>query len=165
MAEALREQGAAPEEYADLLPALYRLSEWQAGHRFAPGAYDPLVIGLAWPVAALEERITARARAMIDAGFFDEVRALAASGLAAAAPGLQAVGYRELRACLEGRLDVPQALAATVRATRQFAKRQRTWFRREPGIVWRHPEEERRRIGAEVEAFLGGDAGPASAPP
>jgi len=142
-----------------------RLSEWQAGHRFAAGAYDPLVIGLAWPVAPLEERITARARAMVDAGFLDEVRALASSGLAATAPGLQAVGYRELRACLEGRLDMRQALAATVRATHRFAKRQRTWFRREPGIVWRHPEEERRRIGAEVEAFLGGDAGPASAPP
>jgi len=141
-----------------------RLSEWQAGHRFAAGAYDPLVIGLAWPVAPLEERITARARAMVDAGFLDEVRALATSGLAAAAPGLQAVGYRELRACLEGRLDMRQALAATVRATHRFAKRQRTWFRREPGIVWRHPEEERRRIRGEVEAFLGGDVGPASAP-
>jgi len=88
---------------------------------------------------------------------------LARHGVPAEAPGLQAVGYRELRACLEGRLDLPQALDITVRATRRFAKRQRTWFRREPGILWRHPEEERGRIGAEVEAFLRGETGPAAA--
>jgi len=141
-----------------------RLSEWQAAHRFTAAAYEPLVIGLAWPVPALDERITVRARAMIDAGFLDEVRDLARRGVPTDAPGLRAVGYGELRACLEGRLDLPQALDAIVRATRRFAKRQRTWFRREPGIRWRHPEEERARIGAEVEAFLRGDTGPASVP-
>jgi len=140
-----------------------RLSEWHEGHRFTAGPYDPLIIGLAWPVPALDERIAARTRAMIDAGFLDEVRDLARHGVPAESPGLQAVGYRELRACLEGRLDLPQALDITVRATRRFAKRQRTWFRREPGILWRHPEEERGRIGAEVEAFLRGETGPAAA--
>jgi len=141
-----------------------RLSEWQAGHRFATAPYEPLIIGLAWPVAALDECIAVRARAMVDAGLLDEVRELTRCGLPADAPGLQAVGYRELRACLEGRLELPQALDATVRATRRFAKRQRTWFRREPGILWRHPEEERERIGAEVDAFLRGETGPASVP-
>jgi len=141
-----------------------RLSEWQAGHRFAAAAYEPLIIGLAWPVPALDERIAIRARAMVDAGFLDEVRDLARRGLPAESPGFQAVGYRELRACVEGRLALPQALDATVRATRRFAKRQRTWFGREPGVLWRHPEEERERIGTEVEAFLRGETGPASVP-
>jgi tRNA dimethylallyltransferase len=62
-------------------------------------------------------------------------------------------------ACLEGRMDESAALAATVRATRQFAKRQRTWFRREPGIRWRHPESERELVMGEIEAFVAQGAG------
>ena len=89
------------------------------------------------------------------AGFLDEVGALRARGLSPDAPALRAVGYREMLACLEGRLDAAAALAATVRATRQFAKRQRTWFRREPGVRWRHPESERDLVMSEIEHFLG----------
>src|SRR5205809_196558 len=85
-------------------------------------------------------------------------------GPAAAAPCLPAVGYRELLACVEGRPDLETALAAMVRATRQFAKRQRTWFRREPAIVWRHPEREAGTIAAALEAFLAGAAPAVRAP-
>src|SRR5437667_30341 len=85
-------------------------------------------------------------------------------GLGADAPGLSAVGYRELLACVEGRTDLATALAATVRATRQLAKRQRTWFRREPAIVWRHPEREAGTIAAAVEGFLAGAAPAVRAP-
>jgi tRNA dimethylallyltransferase len=140
------------------------LSAWQAAHRFADAPYDALVIGLVRPVADLDARIAARAAAMVEAGFPDEVRALVARGLAADAPGLEAVGYREMRACLDGRLSLPAALAAIVLATRRFAKRQRTWFRHEPAVVWRHPEADRGRIHAEVEAFLDGRVGAALQP-
>jgi tRNA dimethylallyltransferase len=51
-------------------------------------------------------------------------------------------------------MDVQAACTATVSATRRFAKRQRTWFRREPGIVWRDPGVERARILDEAAAFL-----------
>jgi tRNA dimethylallyltransferase len=135
------------------------LSAWQDAHRFATQPYDALVVGLARPVAELDARIAARAGAMLDAGFLDEVQALRRRGLPAAAPGLEAVGYRELRACVEGAVPLAAARAAMVRATRRFAKRQRTWFRREPGVAWRHPDAERARIVAEVEAFLAGAAG------
>ena len=140
------------------------LSRWQVAHGFAERAYDALVIGLARPTAELDARIAVRARAMVDAGFLDEVRALHRRGLGPEAPGLSAVGYRELLACVEGRTDLETALAAMVRATRRFAKRQRTWFRREPAIVWHHPEREAGTIGAAAEAFLGG-AGPAARAP
>src|SRR5438128_1191036 len=131
------------------------LSRWQAEHRFGEPAYDALLIGLARPTAELDARIAARARAMLEAGFLDEVRALRGRGLGAAAPGLSAVGYRELLACVEGRTDLATALAAMVRATRQFAKRQRTWFRREPAIVWRHPEREAGAIVGGLARFRG----------
>src|SRR5205807_90396 len=128
------------------------LSRWQAEHRFAEPAYDALVIGLARPTAELDARIAARARAMLEAGFLDEVRALRRRGLGTAAPGLSAVGYRELLACVEGRTDLETALAAMVRATRQVAKRQRTWLRREPAIAWQRAE--RRRVQQELLARL-----------
>lgn len=137
------------------------LSTWQAAHRFAETPYEVLLVGLVRPVAELDARIERRVRAMVAAGFLDEVRALGARGLDRDAPGLRAVGYREMLGCLEGRLDVEGAVAATVLATRQFAKRQRTWFRREPDIRWRHPDDDRSRIGVEAEAFLAGTAPPA----
>jgi tRNA dimethylallyltransferase len=140
-----------------------RLSEWQARHRFADTPYDALVIGLARSVAELDARIAARARQMVEAGFLEEVRALRARGFGPEAPGLGAVGYREMLTCLDGRGDLVQGLAAAVRATRRFAKRQRTWFRREADISWRHPERDRARIEAEVEEFLAGEGRPASA--
>ena len=125
------------------------LSRWQAEHRFAERPYDALVIGLARPTAELDARITARANAMVAAGFLDEVSALVARGVV-----VDAVGYREMLACVDGRTDVATAVAATVRATRRFAKRQRTWFRREPGVVWHHPEADVDAIVAATTAFV-----------
>jgi len=125
------------------------LSRWQAEHRFAERPYDALVIGLARPTAELDARIAARANAMVAAGFLDEVSALVARGVV-----VDAVGYREMLACVEGRTDVATAVAATVRATRRFAKRQRTWFRREPGVVWHHPEADVDAIVAATTAFV-----------
>src|SRR5207244_7643054 len=72
------------------------LSRWQAEHRFGEPAYDALLIGLARPTAELDARIAARARAMLEAGFLDEVRPLRGGGLGAAAPGLSAAGSRGL---------------------------------------------------------------------
>jgi tRNA dimethylallyltransferase len=132
------------------------LSRQQAAHAFGEAPHEALVIGLARPAAELAARIATRAQAMVAAGFLEEVRALGAAGVAPGASGLDAVGYREMLACVEGRTDLATALAATVQATRRFAKRQRTWFRGEPGIVWYDPERDRGRIAAEVEAFLAG---------
>jgi len=136
------------------------LSDWQAAHGFAGASFEPLLIGLACAIDELDARIARRARAMVDLGLLDEVRALAAT-VSPEAPAWRTVGYREMRACVEGRTDVEAALAATVLATRQFAKRQRTWLRREPGLVWRDPVGERGRLVDEVLRFL--DGAPAAA--
>jgi tRNA dimethylallyltransferase len=130
------------------------LSAWQAEHGFAAPAYDALVLGLAVPVATLDARIAARVQGMVDAGFVDEVRTMLDRGLDDEAPGWNAVGYRELRAYVEGRTPLGDAVAATVLATRRFAKRQRTWFRGEPAVSWRDPATERARILAETREFF-----------
>jgi tRNA dimethylallyltransferase len=137
-----------------------RLSDWQAAHGFGDAPYEALVIGLAVPPAELETRIAARARRMVEAGLVDEVRALRARGLPDSAMAWASVGYREMRAHVDGACDLEAALAALVLATRRFAKRQRTWFRGEPGILWRRPDEAC-RVHAEIGAFLASGARPA----
>jgi len=131
-----------------------RLSEWQDAHRFRETPYDALVIGLARPAAELAGRIEARARAMVAGGFLEEVRTLRAR-VSLDTPAFRAVGYREMLDCVAGDVDFDVALDAMVRATRRFAKRQRTWFRAESAVVWRHPGAAA-RIVAEVAAFLDG---------
>jgi tRNA dimethylallyltransferase len=84
---------------------------------------------LALPRPVLAARIAERTRRMLDAGLIAEVRSLLAAGVATDAPGLTGVGYREAVAHLTGALpaaELPEAIAA---ATRQYAKRQETWFR------------------------------------
>jgi tRNA dimethylallyltransferase len=138
-----------------------RLSAWQREHRFAEAPYDALVLGLALPVSELDARIAGRARDMVGAGFAEEVAALR-ERIPDSAPAWASVGYREMRAYVDGACDLAHALAAIVLATRRFAKRQRTWFRAEPGVVWRHPVADRARVMAEAQAFLAQGVRPAA---
>jgi len=105
---------------------------------FGPGlgTYPPTRFRLAgvWlPRPVLAERIEARYRQQLAAGFLDEVRRL--QGRMSRTAG-QALGYKELLAHLTGECTLDDAVAAAVRRTREFARRQRAWFRRDPRIIW-----------------------------
>lgn len=92
-----------------------------------------LKLGLDLPVALLNEKIRQRTQAMIQAGLAEEVQALLPyRGL----PALQTVGYREMFDYLYGHCTLDDAAKAISIHTRQYAKRQRTWFRRDPAIHW-----------------------------
>lgn len=95
-----------------------------------------LKIGLLPERQALYARINARVRAMIEAGWMDEVKHLAATGIPREAKPFQFIGYSELLDVIEGDASIENAIAGIQQATRQFAKRQITWFRREPGVHW-----------------------------
>src|SRR5215471_19970389 len=95
-----------------------------------------LKIGLEPPREALYERIHRRTEAMLAAGWLDEVRCLVATGLAESAKPFDFIGYRELGAHLRGEIALEAAQAAIQQGTRQYAKRQITWFRREPDVHW-----------------------------
>ncbi len=96
----------------------------------------PLKIGLMPPRSALYARIERRTRAMLAAGWLDEVRSLLAQGLDAGLKPFHFIGYSELRAHLAGVVDLETAVRAIQQATRRYAKRQITWFRREPAVEW-----------------------------
>ncbi len=95
-----------------------------------------LRIGLDPPRPRLFERIDARVIRMFDAGLIDETRSILARGFAATAKPFEALGYAQALAALEGRVTLAGAIASTQQATRRYAKRQMTWFRREPQIHW-----------------------------
>jgi tRNA dimethylallyltransferase len=95
-----------------------------------------LKIGLDPPREALYHRIHNRTDSMFRAGWLDEVRSLLASGLPENAKPFDFIGYRELRAHLRGQLTLNEARELIERGTRQYAKRQRTWFRRESSVHW-----------------------------
>jgi tRNA dimethylallyltransferase len=105
------------------------LSDWRATTRplLAPGSYDRLVIEP--DRTALYAACDARVDAMIAAGALDEVRTLMARGLDPALPVMKAVGVRELTAYLTGETTLADATVAMKQATRNYAKRQLTWFR------------------------------------
>ncbi|HET8713751.1 MAG TPA: tRNA (adenosine(37)-N6)-dimethylallyltransferase MiaA [Gemmatimonadales bacterium] len=104
------------------------LSWWQREAR-ASGVLRPWYIHLTMPRDALHRRIAARVDQMLAAGLVDEVRRALARGIAADAPGLDGIGYREVVAMLEGSLPQPLLRDAILASTRQYAKRQDTWFR------------------------------------
>ncbi len=105
------------------------ISAWQQQFDQARPAEQCLVFVLDWPRAVLYERIERRVDAMFAAGLVEEVRALETAGLAWGRTASQAVGYREVRQHLAGQLTREQTIALVKTRTRQFAKRQLTWFR------------------------------------
>jgi tRNA dimethylallyltransferase len=93
-------------------------------------------IGLAIDRATLDDRIAARVDAMWAAGFVDEVRQLAAAGIRESVTASRALGYRQVLRFLDGEISEAQARELTVAATRKFARRQDSWFRKDTRISW-----------------------------
>ncbi|MBB6475113.1 tRNA dimethylallyltransferase [Sphaerisporangium rubeum] len=98
--------------------------------------YPSVQIGLQVPRPELDERIALRVRRMWDAGLVGEVRALAGRGLADGRTAGRALGYAQVLRFLAGEWTEEQAVEETVRATRRFARRQESWFRRDPRVRW-----------------------------
>jgi tRNA dimethylallyltransferase len=99
--------------------------------------YDTVQIGVDTDAATLDERITSRVDRMWELGLVDEVRTLIDHGLREGRTASRALGYAQVLSWLDGELPSEEAArASTVSATRRFARRQRSWFRRDPRISW-----------------------------
>ena len=112
------------------------VSEVHRSGRAPLEGWRPLKIGLMPPREALHKRIHARTDAMLAHGWLEEVRGLMASGLPENAKPSNFIGYRELREVLRGKTSLDEARAMIQQSTRQYAKRQLTWFRKDPTIHW-----------------------------
>lgn len=111
--------------------------------------YPAVRVGLIMPREQLYARIDQRVDSMMAQGLLDEVAELAARGYDRQLPAMQAIGYAQLFAYLAGEASLDAAVEAIKRATRQFAKRQLTWFRRDERVRWfdcEYYEEAYRRI-------------------
>jgi tRNA dimethylallyltransferase len=112
------------------------ISEVHRSGRTPLEGWRVLKVGLIPPREELIHRINVRTAAMFDRGWLQEVQALLDSGLSENAKPFDFIGYRELRAVLRGEMEFEQARTAIQQSTRQYAKRQLTWFRREQGVRW-----------------------------
>jgi tRNA dimethylallyltransferase len=99
---------------------------------------DPLTVQVGVDIdrPTLDARIVRRVEEMFDAGFVEEVEALLARGLADARTASRAIGYREVMGYLAGDRTLAEAIEQTTVATRRFARRQDSWFRKDPRIEW-----------------------------
>jgi len=147
----------------------YPLTWWQRAAR-ADAGIDPWYVVLTAPRAVLHQRIAARSGEMVRRGLIEEVASVLAEGHLPDAPGLDGVGVREAIEYLHGKRPRDSVADAVTIATRQYAKRQQTWFRHQlPGRVWtldatRPPEHLAEEIAAAWGRSLGAAAGPAVSP-
>ncbi|GEL71442.1 tRNA (adenosine(37)-N6)-dimethylallyltransferase MiaA [Myxococcus virescens] len=116
-------------------------SAFRKAHAFAPDRYPFQLYVLAPPRDVLYGLINTRTRMLFERGLVEETRELLARGYADAAP-MRSVGYVQARAVVEGRMTREEAIHDTAQETRRYAKRQLTWFRKEPGAVFLAPPYE-----------------------
>ncbi len=102
--------------------------------------YHALRFAVEWDRAVLYERINARVDEMLEKGLVDEVRRVLIPALDRAGTAAQAIGYKEIVDCIEGRCSLDEAVETIKRNTRRYAKRQLTWLRRNGDINWLSPE-------------------------
>jgi len=112
------------------LSAVYR------GGRKRLEGWRAIKVGLQPKRDELYERVHARTEAMLARGWLEEVRSLVESGVPENAKAFDFIGYGELRRVLRGEMKLEEACTAIQQATRRYAKRQMTWFRREQGVQW-----------------------------
>jgi tRNA dimethylallyltransferase len=156
-----------PRDEAKIVRALevYRLSGrpmsvWQDHHGFHEAPFSTLLIGLEREREDLYRRIEARIDRQLTHGMVEETRALIDRGYGRHLGAMKALGYRHVAAYLSGDYDESDMVRLFKRDTRRFAKRQMTWFRKEPGIQWlsiaaaEPPDRTVRRVVSMIERFL-----------
>ena len=109
---------------------------WQE-HQKAPSSFWCKKIGLTLPKEELNLRIEKRIDVMMEAGLVAEVRELL-ERWGPQAPGLKLIGYKEIVAYLERKISLKEAVSLIKQHSRQYAKRQKTWFQRDPHVEWIH---------------------------
>lgn len=136
------------------------LSQAHGEHRGQPTPFRALVLGLTMERARLYQRIDHRVDVELAKGLVAETQALLAKGYSRDLVSMKSLGYRQIAGYLQGEYSFDEAVRQLKRDTRHFAKRQMTWFRKEPGLQWVEvqPEESTqsvaRRLMTIIDPFL-----------
>ena len=112
------------------------ISVHQAQTKKKESRYNPLIMAIKTDMSVLYERIEKRVDIMVEAGLIDEVKTLCDMGYKNAMLSMQGIGYKEVIEHLNGEISLDDAIAKIKLATRHYAKRQMTWFRRDKRICW-----------------------------
>jgi tRNA dimethylallyltransferase len=127
------------------------LSDWIAGQPFGTERISAITVGLTIPRTILYDEIAGRVARMLEQGWVREVMELLDRGLDPHLPAFQAIGYRQLVLHVRGEWSLERAIRETIQATRRFAKRQETWFRKEPDVTWLATRDLGSRVAEVVE--------------
>ena len=139
--EAAERSQRNPRRIIRALEVFYETGETITAHnrktQAIPPRFSPLWIGLDFdPRSELYKRIDLRVDIMLNQGLVEEIRSLLDSGIPPTCTAMQAIGYKEFVAALDGRMTISQAAEDVKTASRRYAKRQLTWFRRNPNMHW-----------------------------
>lgn len=129
------------------------ISKRQQAHDFGEERYQRLTLGLDMDRDRLYDRINRRVDIMLSQGLLSEVNALVEQGYSLDLKPMQSIGYRHMGMFMRGEVDWDEAVRLLKRDTRRYAKRQFTWFRKEPGLIWVSPDDTDRAAGL-VKEFL-----------
>jgi tRNA dimethylallyltransferase len=129
------------------------ISQRQTQNSFAHPCYRSLTLGLYMDRHDLYERINQRVDMMMAHGLLSEVQGLVEKGYDLNLKSMQSIGYRHMGKVINHEMDIETAVSLLKRDTRRYAKRQFTWFKKEPGIVWIEPSQKDRAV-ALVKDFL-----------
>jgi tRNA dimethylallyltransferase len=129
------------------------LTQLMAEDRGRDGAYRGKLFGLTWPREELYRRIERRVDQMLADGLIREVQSLLTEGLYGRATAMQGIGYKEIARALAGEYPIEDAVSRIKQATRNYAKRQLTWFRRDERVAWIEAEgRSAQDISQEIQA-------------
>lgn len=126
------------------------ISEWREKGQYGDKSLNFIKFGLNWERKALYQRINMRVDKMMEVGFLQEVKNLIAKNYSFQLPALRTFGYLDMEAYLNGKISLEKALENFKQGTRNYAKRQLTWFRADNKIEWIDIEQEN-----PVERILG----------
>jgi tRNA dimethylallyltransferase len=129
------------------------ISRYHRKHGFSEQPFEALKIALSMDREALYARINLRVDEMIAAGFLEEVKSLLARGYSENLKSMQSIGYRHMADFIQGRSSLEACVRTLKRDHRRYAKRQLTWFKADPQIIWKEPGQIE-EIKILVEEFL-----------
>ena len=139
--EAVERAQKNPRRIIRALEVFYETGETITAHNLRtqaiPPRYNPLWLGLDFdPRKLLYDRIDLRVGIMLEMGLEKEIRDLLSSGIPATCTAMQAIGYKEFLAAMDGQCSMEEAADQVRQSSRRYAKRQLTWFRRNPSMNW-----------------------------